>query len=113
MLNRVPTFLVGALSATASAAEPVSFEKQVAPVLVEQCLVCHNTRTAKGRFNVETYASLMKGGESGPAIIAKDADSSNLWLLVDSGDMPKDGDPLPADKLVATEAVDQRGSPHR
>jgi WD40 repeat protein len=59
--------------------------------------VCHNTRTSKGRFSVETYASLMKGGESGPAVIPGDADGSNLWLLVDSGEMPKDGDPLPAE----------------
>lgn len=78
---------------------PVSFANDVAPVLVNQCLACHNARTAKGRLSVETFQSLMKGGESGPAVVPGDS-ASNLIQLVESGDMPKDGDPLPADQVA-------------
>jgi DNA-binding beta-propeller fold protein YncE len=96
----VSTFVVGLCAIAAPAAEPVSFVDQAAPILVEKCLVCHNARTAKGRFSLETYASLRKGGESGPALVPGDAEASNLWILIDSGDMPKDGDPLAPDQIA-------------
>lgn len=79
---------------------PVSFANDVAPVLVEQCLACHNGRTAKGRFSLETYQALMKGGESGLAVTPGDGDFSSLVQLVETGDMPKDGDPLPPEKVT-------------
>ncbi|MGC1273036.1 MAG: c-type cytochrome domain-containing protein [Planctomycetaceae bacterium] len=79
--------------------KPVSFANEIAPILVDQCLICHNTRTSKGRFSVETYATLMKGGESGQAVDPGDGEFSNLVLLVESGDMPKDGDPLAAEQI--------------
>lgn len=88
-----------AVMTSATADETVSFEKDIAPVFVDQCLVCHNTRTSKGRFSLETFTALMKGGESGPAVAPGDPDASNLWLLVDSGEMPKDGDPLSAQQV--------------
>jgi dipeptidyl aminopeptidase/acylaminoacyl peptidase len=78
---------------------PVSFAKDVAPVLVNQCLVCHNARAAKGRLSVETFQALMKGGGSGPAVVPGDA-ASDLVQLVEVGDMPKDGDPLPAGQVA-------------
>lgn len=71
-----------------------SFADEIAPVLVSQCLACHNARTAKGRFSVETYQSLMRGGESGDVVSVADPDFSTLLLLLESGEMPKDGDPL-------------------
>ena len=47
-----------------------SFSQKVAPILAKRCLACHDAKTAKGRFNVETFASLMRGGESGLEIVA-------------------------------------------
>ena len=35
-------------TAQALAEEPISFAKQVAPILSDNCLACHNGRTAKG-----------------------------------------------------------------
>ncbi|HEX6986732.1 MAG TPA: c-type cytochrome domain-containing protein, partial [Planctomycetaceae bacterium] len=103
LVRRLPSSIVVLLvAATALPAEerPVSFAEDVAPVLVSQCLACHNARTAKGRFSVETYATLMKGGESGAAVAPGDGDFSNLVLLVESGEMPKDGDPLPEEQVA-------------
>lgn len=42
----------------------------------------------------------MRGGESGPAIVAGDGEFSNVIQLVESGDMPKDGDPLPPERIA-------------
>ncbi|MCP4782540.1 MAG: hypothetical protein GY903_24125 [Fuerstiella sp.] len=72
----------------------VSFSKHIAPIFAKRCVACHNTRTASGRLNMNSFATLAKGGESGAAFAAHDADSSMLWAMIDDESMPKDADPL-------------------
>ena len=50
-----------------------SFSQKVGPILAKRCLACHDAKTAKGRFSIETFASLMRGGESGPEITREKA----------------------------------------
>lgn len=103
--------LLGGTSRAAAFDESsISFAKDVAPVLVSQCLACHNARTAKGRLSVETYASLMKGGESGAAVSIDDPAFSTLILLLESGEMPKDGDPLPSERIDVIEQWIKQGA---
>lgn len=100
-----------AQSALTDAGKFVIFSKQVAPIFAKRCLACHNARIAKGRYNMETYAGVMKGGEQGDTVIPNDGDLSNLCLLIEDGGMPKDADPLSKDEIalikkwVATGAV--------
>jgi WD40 repeat protein len=77
----------------------VSFSESIAPIFAQRCTACHNARTAKGRLNMESFAGLSKGGESGPALEPGDPDSSNLFLQVDSGAMPQDADPLSKEEI--------------
>lgn len=93
------TLAIVAIAPTVADEKPVSFANDVAPILVDQCLACHNARTARGRFSLQTFAALMKGGESGAAVTPEDGDFSNLVLLVESGEMPQDGEPLPAEQI--------------
>ena len=79
----------------------VSFAETVAPIFSKRCLACHNARTAKGRYNMETFAAILKGGESGDALEVGDADSSTLFALIEDGSMPKDADPLTAEQIAA------------
>lgn len=79
----------------------VSFAKTVAPIFSKRCLACHNARTAKGRYNMETFAAIVKGGESGDALEVGDADSSTLFALIEDGSMPKDADPLTPEQIAA------------
>lgn len=72
----------------------VSFANQVAPIFSQRCVACHNARTAKGRFNMENYANVMKGGESGDAVVAGKPDDSLVFSMCADGSMPKDADPL-------------------
>ena len=72
----------------------VSFSDKVAPIFAQRCLACHNARIAKGRYNMESFAAIIKGGESGEAISPGHADQSNLFALITEGEMPKDADPL-------------------
>ena len=69
-------FLFGLLGLWAFAAERIDFQKDVLPILRDNCLACHNETKAKARLVLETPASIVKGGESGPAAVpGKAADS--------------------------------------
>jgi hypothetical protein len=77
-----------------------SFAQKVAPILAKRCLACHDAKTAKGRFSVETFASLMRGGESGLEIVAGKSAQSNLVTLIEDGTMPQDADPLKKSEIA-------------
>jgi WD40 repeat protein len=56
--------------------EPVDFEKEILPILKNNCLACHNQTKAKAGLILETPQSILKGGDSGPAAIpGKSAES--------------------------------------
>lgn len=86
-------------SALRQAGAWVSFAAEVAPIFQQRCLACHNARTAKGRYNMENYAAIIKGGESGPAVEPANRDSL-LCTVVADGSMPQDADPLTADQIA-------------
>ncbi len=57
--------------------ETVSFARDIAPVLKENCNGCHIAgRQASGNFRMDTFAQLLRGGDSGKVIAnQKPADS--------------------------------------
>ncbi|WP_020471118.1 PSD1 and planctomycete cytochrome C domain-containing protein [Zavarzinella formosa] len=61
------------LSATfpLNAAEPAAefFEQEIRPILVEHCQECHSPKKTKGGLRLMSRAELLKGGDSGPAIV--------------------------------------------
>ena len=71
-------------------AAPVSFQKDILPILQSRCVKCHGgAKTEKG-LNVTDYPHLMAGaGADGPVIVASDAAKSKLIQMVQSGKMPK------------------------
>ena len=50
-------------------------------LLEGKCLECHNPATPKGGLDLTSQASLLRGGETGPTVVAKDPEKSLLWLL--------------------------------
>ena len=50
--------------------KPVDFDKEVLPILRKNCVACHNASTAEAKLVVESAQAMLKGGDSGPAIIA-------------------------------------------
>ena len=72
----------------------VSFSRHVAPILAKHCVACHNTRSPGGRLNLDSFAALNKGGESGPVLLAHKSSESLLLTMVEDGSMPKDTEPL-------------------
>lgn len=59
-------------------AKKVDFETQVLPIFKRNCLACHNATDAKGELVLETPATILKGGESGPVVVPKNAKESLL-----------------------------------
>lgn len=58
--------------------EPIDFELEVLPILKRSCLACHNSSEAYGELVLETPATIGKGGDSGPAVVAGDGAASLL-----------------------------------
>ena len=91
-------FLLFLLTVTAAAAVP-DFHKDVAPILREYCAGCHNDDELDGEFSVETFKSLMAGGDSGKAIVPGNAADSRLTHLITGQKkpfMPPRKEPQPA-----------------
>jgi mono/diheme cytochrome c family protein len=89
--SRLALALIGGIwvaltSGPASLAEDFSlaqiefFEKQVRPVLVQNCYECHSADAKKLRagLRLDSRAGLLEGGDSGPAIVPGNADESLL-----------------------------------
>src|ERR1051325_4501788 len=54
------------------------YQKEVQPILAENCYKCHSHQAEKikGSFLLDSRAALLKGGETGPAIIPGDPEKS-------------------------------------
>jgi len=59
---------------------PVDFQREVLPILASNCLACHNKTKAKAGLILETPADMLKGGDTGPAIVPKKGGESLLLL---------------------------------
>src|SRR5262249_33393871 len=56
--------------------EPVVYEKDVEPILVNKCSFCHSGNVKEGKFDVSSYETMMKGGKRGkPVVPGKSAES--------------------------------------
>ena len=57
---------------TPNSADGEFFEKEVRPLLVEHCFKCHGNGKAKGGLSLSSREGILKGGDSGPAVIPND-----------------------------------------
>ncbi len=73
-------FLWNTFASIASAAEPAApeefFEKKGRPVLAGTCLKCHNEQKVSGGLSVDSREALLRGGDSGPALVPGNPDAS-------------------------------------
>src|SRR5215831_17911314 len=64
-------------------------ERDVLPILEKKCFQCHGDALKMGNLDLRTRASLLKGGDKGPAIIQGSADQSLLIHRVTGKVAPK------------------------
>jgi len=72
--------------ATATGSEKVSFQRDIAPFMVNLCVNCHSGANPRAGFSLETFEKLMKGGRSGRVVLPGNTEDSRLWHLVGKQD---------------------------
>lgn len=83
--------------------KPVSFYKHIRPIFQAQCNGCHQPAKKKGDYIMTDFATLLKGGEEGSAVVPGKAAESNLIKLIKPDDKGKAEMPQKADPLHATQ----------
>ncbi len=78
------------------------FEQKIQPILAAKCYQCHSAQAAEveGGLRLDTRDTIRGGGDSGPAVIAGDADNSLLLARILSAD-----EPMPPDERLSAKVV--------
>src|SRR5262249_29373588 len=89
------------------------FAERVTPILRDHCLRCHNEGKSRGGLSLNSRESIVRGGKSGPAVVAGVGAKSLLLQLVSgqSPKMPKQGAPLTAEQIATLGKWIDRGAP--
>jgi cytochrome c553 len=91
------------------------FEKQVRPVLVARCFECHSAEAEKikGGLRLDSRAMVLKGGDTGPAVVPGKPKESLLVDAIHYGELyqmpPKSK--LPAEEIAALTKWVEMGAP--
>ena len=99
-MSRLTIITMTLLSMTFSpsfAADAPHFEREIAPLLKRHCVKCHGPVKQEGKLNVSSPSGLIRGGETGAALVPHDVEASLLWKRIASDEMPPDA-PLSADE---------------
>jgi WD40 repeat protein len=81
------------------------FSRDIAPILLSECLTCHSAEKAKGGYRLHTYASVLQPGKSkAPSVVPGKPDDSELFKRLVTHDeddrMPQDDDPLTTNQIA-------------
>ncbi|MFO0956721.1 MAG: c-type cytochrome domain-containing protein [Isosphaeraceae bacterium] len=112
------TLLLTALAFAATddpPAAPVSFMKDVAPILVQNCIACHNPKKSESKYVMTNFKQLAKGGQQGEGVTLEpgDPDSSYFVELIRPDGVPKMPwklDPLTNAQIALIERWVQEGA---
>src|SRR5438309_9536496 len=97
------------------AARKIDFAKEIKPIFEASCIKCHGRGRTKGDLSIESRDTLLKGGESGPAIVPGKSEESRVIELVAGLDpdsvMPQKGKRLTPEQIGLLRAwIDQGAS---
>lgn len=102
----------------AAVQDTVSFSANVLPIFEQRCAKCHGAVDDSGEVRAEAslnllnYDRVMAGSEFGTVIEAGSAENSYLLEMIVEGDMPEEGDPVPADEIAVIRAWIEAGAPN-
>jgi WD40 repeat protein len=92
----------------AAGADAPDFSKQIAPLFTKYCTGCQNDTDREGKLSLESYASLLKGGQKGAVINPANGDLSRMVLVLTGKaepKMPPEGEEVPkADEIALIKA---------
>jgi hypothetical protein len=78
------------------------FESKVRPVLGDTCFKCHGGEKVRGGLRLDSRAALLKGGDSGPAVVPGDPEKS---LLIQAVRYKHEDIKMPPDKQLPAAVV--------
>jgi len=94
----------------------VDYLRDIRPLLKARCYACHGALKQNSSMRLDTAASLIRGGDSGPAIVPGHSDESLLIEAV-TGDlavwrMPPEGEALTPQQIALLRRWIDQGAPH-
>jgi hypothetical protein len=92
-----------ALHGTSPGAEPLSFEKDVRPILKAYCFDCHGGEETKSNLDLRLKRFAVQGGDGGPAVVVGNGPESLLVERMKSGEMPPGEKKVPAEQIAVVE----------
>jgi len=98
----------------AKAANKITFEDHVQPILRTRCGKCHNASKKSGDLDLSNYTNLMLGGGSGEVIERGSAADSYLYLLITHESepfMPPKSEKIPEAELTTIHDWIEAGAP--
>jgi mono/diheme cytochrome c family protein len=97
------------------ASRTVDFARDIQPILEASCTKCHGRGKAKGDFQIDTRETLLKGGESGAAVVIGKSGESLLIEMVSGLNpenvMPQKGSRLKPEQVGLVRAWIDQGLP--
>ena len=105
--------LLGLLSACSTRPNPspavitnpvqLTFSGHIEPLIAKACLECHGGEHMESGLDLSSLASILAGGESGPALVRGKPEASLLYEMIHDEKMPPEGTPLtgPERALIA------------
>lgn len=94
---------------------PVSFEREVAPIIKENCLRCHGPGRQSARLRLDTFNHMARGGANGALVSGKNLRASLLMARLTTTDeklrMPKNEPALSDDQIQLIGKWISQGSP--
>lgn len=93
-----------AISVSARAADSVTWQDSIKPILQARCVACHGPLKQEGGLRLDTAALALKGGDSGAVIKSGEPVASQIIERVSAADpeerMPPEGDPLKPEQIA-------------
>ena len=88
------------------------FAKAIQPILARYCHECLGEMYTESRLDTRTLDMILKGGESGPAVVPKQPAISLLYEMMRDEQMPPEGaGPSPAELELLRQWILQGASP--
>ena len=76
----------------------VDFRRDILPILEAKCYRCHGETKKEGDLDMTSREGLLKGGNSGPAIVPGNVEKSLMMELIEFEEMPPRKEKQPATK---------------
>src|SRR5690349_5164993 len=98
-------FWVGVAMSDPATTGPVDYARDIQPILAERCTECHGPRKQQSGLRLDGLSYLLRGGDSGPAVVAGRGAESLLYRAVagaseDVTTMPPEGKRLTPEQIA-------------